>query len=854
MSDWRFASVSGFLVWTSPTLPDGGGTELFSELSPTLIIGLQEQGDVLPIDYIKISTITSVSLVGQDQRGIELQRDGAPAVLLVAPSQEAAGDWLRGIQAAVGETADTAVKPRYTAASSDSVAAVVAAPLNREPSPMPTVGLATSMRLNFTAAADASQPSSMVDHPIPAGSLSLSEANRSRGGSAASAAAASSSVAANAQAIGSAPVLQTSRAASETGSLRLQAGGSTTSVPRGPPTPASHVGSVTSFGGRGMSAISGNGQPFQPVATHASTPGATSAGNGLCETDSAHVFRPLSEITGVAPASAVRPLSGGTRVSGSGPATTTITTHVDAVRARPHQLPAPLPFSNGYGSTPVTSAQLAVGSKAAASGLTNITVPSPSPSMTVNRPLPTRGGSLSLGHAASMSPIVADEGAVHAAGVGSFAPTNRGYPAAGSTAAMLDMSQSPMFRGDSNLADPLRFSGVPADATPAYPTAAAPAFEAANLRKRSGMLIDVPANPQVNRNTAPNVSAIWKQWSGPDGVQYVCHEATGTVQRKNPETGEFETLIDGTRDIDPEDIALRPYNEGETTLDVNHNVVRNLNHYGGSPRAGAVPSEVLSPSVYRTEPVSSPRGQYSPTRKSHLAPLAAPRQSQSTYNGRRVHHLTLGIDDGVSPEPQIEHRVEVLGGNVRWDPRSGNVVTPPSQGEVGASTLQRQWEHVRRILMQGRYFKKHALRTTSTSFRFAFLTSDNAYVVCVPTSDVLFHVNEAPKTFSTMAETIQYYGPDSRAIALNTITHVSLGIDEPFVRNRANQLVPANTFCIVSRTHAFILECNTSEEAKYFADAWTFFLYHSKPVNTKQQKTPQMKNPVTFGTRTGIAF
>eukprot|EP00388_Colpodella_angusta_P042938 GDKK01057919.1.p1 GENE.GDKK01057919.1~~GDKK01057919.1.p1 ORF type:complete len:119 (+),score=1.30 GDKK01057919.1:2-358(+) len=118
----------------------------------------------------------------------------------------------------------------------------------------------------------------------------------------------------------------------------------------------------------------------------------------------------------------------------------------------------------------------------------------------------------------------------------------------------------------------------------------------------------------------------------------------------------------------------------------------------------------------------------------------------------------------------------------------------------------------------------------------------------------MLNVHTSAQTFNTVADTVQYYGRDARAIALNTITRVTLGSEEDNIMRRRGQLKPENTFCIVTQTHAFILECGSSKEAKYFADAWTFFMYHSKPLNVQAQRTKEMRNPVTHGTRAGLAF
>eukprot|EP00744_Colponema_vietnamica_P009254 GILI01013180.1.p1 GENE.GILI01013180.1~~GILI01013180.1.p1 ORF type:complete len:428 (-),score=114.63 GILI01013180.1:161-1363(-) len=381
-------------------------------------------------------------------------------------------------------------------------------------------------------------------------------------------------------------------------------------------------------------------------------------------------------------------------------------------------------------------------------------------------------------------------------------------------------------------------------------------------RKRSGMFVSVPANPQLNSNVAPNLSAMWKEWKDPVGDIYVFHEPTGSLHVCRAGNDAFETVMEGSEDIPHDDLRYHPYFDqlADTVCDVNGRVVYNIQNYGNQRVEGEIAA--TSADVYRSDAVTTPRGQYSPSRKSRISALnPPPRQPQGTYEGRRVHHLQIGVGPSGDPtEALITHQVQPLAAQgLLWDPKSGRAIDPrDSKGDnprgIGQSTLYKQWEHVRLMLMQGRYFKKHAVKSSAYSYRFVFLTGDNAYVVCVPTSEVMLNVHTSAQTFNTVADTVQYYGRDARAIALNTITRVTLGSEEDNIMRRRGQLKPENTFCIVTQTHAFILECGSSKEAKYFADAWTFFMYHSKPLNVQAQRTKEMRNPVTHGTRAGLAF
>ena len=728
--DWRFASIRGNLKWTSPALQNGG-VELFSELSPTLIVGHQEEGDVLPVDYIKLSTVRSAKLISDTT--IELVRDGASTALLVAPTASSAAEWNKMINIAIGE-GKSATKPPTPVPAAAS--APIAAPLQ----PVPAAD-----RQHFQAAASPA--------PIPPSSFQ--------------------------------PVRQP--APTEQAQQRSLPPAAPAAVVQPSVTPSSAVGT---WG------------PAPTSGFFKATPTAPASSDESCAFDSngAHDFRSLQSITG------------GPRAQ-----TTTVATHIDVQKPL---AATQRPADSGLGIRQQSTAS--TWSSQAGFAPVNLTPQlSDHQRPVTGRQEPSLGLGIGQGNGSKFL------------GTG----TSRPLPTE--------------MRTNENIGDVASAGAYSAGGGGGFPMGG---FS----RKRSGMLVDVPPNPQVNRNIAPNISAIWKEWTGPDGVLYVSHEPTGTIQRRIGNTDEFETLLEGNDDIPHTDMMLRPYSGMETAVDLNTQTIKNLNRYGGNAGGGAGMDAATSPNVYRQDPVLTPRGQYSPTRRTALNSLvSAPRQSQSAYSGRRVHQLTLGPAGEEAPGASaIEHQIQILGATgLKWDPKTGTTISTDGtpRGDIGPSTLEKQWEHVRRILLQGRLFKKHALRTTQSSFRFVFLTADNAYVVCVPTSQVPFNVSQDPMTFGSVTETIQYYGPESRAIALNTITHVSMGSDEAFVRQRRG-LVAENVFCIVSRTHAFILECNTSEEAKYFSDAWTFFLFHSKPVNLQKNKPPQVKNPITFGTRAGIAF
>ena len=711
MTEWQFASKEGLLIWTSPSLPDATGPQLFTVLSPTLLLGYQQQNESLPVDYVKLSSVKSA--VTKSPKAIELERSTGAPLLLVARTEMEANDWLHMIRLALQQSEGSSRHDNRTPTPPPRPVDPYVQPAANAPPPAAPVQTAPALEqrpiTSFTQPLP-QQPQQPQQQP-PAQQPEQVVPQRPENVS------------------GQDLWLRSSYAkfadlTAARGDRTLQ-GADQRSVPDSAPV--------------------GSPQATPPVHIHSKLPSATGAQTAAvaaepCSHDASgqHQYRPFAEIIGQQQ----------TTTQTGNAFTTTVATHEQLV--------------NPTGPAPTG-------------------IPSVAPAD--NRPMPS-----------------------------AF------YEAMRTAVQSSDVGERP--QGSRSL--------------------------------RSGMIINLPSSQAFNRNTAPNLSAMWKEWTGPDGALYVFHEPTKTLQRKLPGSDEFETLVEGSETLTPQDLNARPYSEGETTVNLNTETIRNVGAYGvPDPNAPipAAPQTMTSPNVYRSELVASPRGQYSPTRRAHVDALAQPRVNNSGYHGRRVHRVTLAADE-------IEHQVQTLGSQgLMWDPTTGEAYATngANQGEVGPSTLQKQWEHVRSILMQGRYFKKHALRSNVSSFRFVFLTSDNAYVCCVPTSVVMLNVNKDAQTFGSVTETIQYYGPESRAIAVNTITHISLGIDENFVLRRRG-LTPENVFCIVSKTHAFVLECGSADEAKYFCDAWTFFLYHSKPINLKKERLPNVVAPVTHGTRTGVAF
>ena len=91
----QFSSKEGLLIWTSPSLPDATGPQLFTVLSPPLLLGYEQQNDCLPIDHVKLSSVKRA--VTKSPKTIELERSTGAPLLLVARTETEANDWLHMI-------------------------------------------------------------------------------------------------------------------------------------------------------------------------------------------------------------------------------------------------------------------------------------------------------------------------------------------------------------------------------------------------------------------------------------------------------------------------------------------------------------------------------------------------------------------------------------------------------------------------------------------------------------------------------------------------------------------------------------------------------------------------------------
>lgn len=813
MSDWRFASIGGYLTWSNSDDPEDE-QYLYSELSPTLIVGHQEKGDVFPVDYIKLTGVDKAIRVSDLQIDLTKKDDEDFVQTIVAPTKAEADEWYKMITLALG-----------LEAGGSPASQPAQAPKAPEPIPVPK---AVEPKPDI-------QPQSHRPNEVPQ-PVAVNRRDES-------------------------PVYVPPPQKLET---PIHTPLAATQQPRKEPVvPVVPIRQEVPPPVRQQPAPAAVApQKWDEPRTVQPAPAPTTSSNTYQNDtyDPNHEIRTTTTTTyddvrsgGMDPREKARqwmdeqkddPSKGKYQSSGSGQAA------APGWQSRP-----------GQGAAAATPVRDATGW--ASGGGASHKVPdwnnTPGNDSNAFSPVaPSRQADPGMFDAQQAAPNASTWGTsnnnnnIQASSSGKYAPNDRD---AGFVPTPIAPGRYAQDNNSSSNFNNNRSGGVGGYNNSNNNAAAS----SADLRKRSGMFVNVPPNPQMNRHVAPNVSAIWKEWTDPDGILYVYHEPTLTMHRRVPGATDFETLVEGQESIPEDDLKHHPYFDelGDTFCDMNGNVVRNVQNYGNQRIDGEIVA--ASPDLYRTDLVTSPRGQYSPSRRARVsALLPAPRDTTGHYEGRRVHQLVLSTGADAS-ESVITHQIQPLGvSGLMWDPKTGRTLdTKDNDGtnprNIGPTTLQKQWEHVRHILIQGRYFKKHALKNNSTAFRFCFLTGDNAYVVCVPTSEVMLNVHTDPQTFNSVQDSIQYYGPQSRAIPLNTVTRVSLGSEEDFVVRRKG-VNASSTFCIVSRTHAFILECNNPKEAKYFADAWTFFLYHSKPLLPHKNKTPQMKRPITHGTRTGIAF
>ncbi|EAN91285.1 hypothetical protein, conserved [Trypanosoma cruzi] len=129
------------------------------------------------------------------------------------------------------------------------------------------------------------------------------------------------------------------------------------------------------------------------------------------------------------------------------------------------------------------------------------------------------------------------------------------------------------------------------------------------------------------------------------------------------------------------------------------------------------------------------------------------------------------------------------------------------------------------FLMEPTLFTKHAVQGHGGSKHYACVTEDGAYFVCIPAQEFEMRYSTRQRGLSTLEEVMGVYGEGCRAMALSSIDHVSMGTEEKWTH--ALQLQGAfldRLVCVVSCSHAFLLEASTAAEANMVVEAWNAFL------------------------------
>ncbi|KEG15044.1 hypothetical protein DQ04_00211270 [Trypanosoma grayi] len=129
------------------------------------------------------------------------------------------------------------------------------------------------------------------------------------------------------------------------------------------------------------------------------------------------------------------------------------------------------------------------------------------------------------------------------------------------------------------------------------------------------------------------------------------------------------------------------------------------------------------------------------------------------------------------------------------------------------------------FLMKPRIFTKHAVRGYGGRKHYVCLTGDHAYVVCIPARDFDAQLPMHHSGVSSLEEAARVYGDAFRAMALRSIDRVSLGTEEEWAQGwHLCRVGPERLVCIVSHTHAFVLEAGAGAEAEHYVRAWRALL------------------------------
>ncbi|EKF31746.1 hypothetical protein MOQ_004414 [Trypanosoma cruzi marinkellei] len=129
------------------------------------------------------------------------------------------------------------------------------------------------------------------------------------------------------------------------------------------------------------------------------------------------------------------------------------------------------------------------------------------------------------------------------------------------------------------------------------------------------------------------------------------------------------------------------------------------------------------------------------------------------------------------------------------------------------------------FLMEPTLFTKHAVQGHGGSKHYACVTEDGAYVVCIPAQEFEIRYSTRQRGLSTLEEVMDVYGEGCRAMALSSIDHVSMGTEEKWTHALQLQGVSLDRLvCVVSCSHAFLLEASTAAEANMIVEAWNALL------------------------------
>ncbi|RNF07939.1 hypothetical protein TraAM80_03087 [Trypanosoma rangeli] len=130
------------------------------------------------------------------------------------------------------------------------------------------------------------------------------------------------------------------------------------------------------------------------------------------------------------------------------------------------------------------------------------------------------------------------------------------------------------------------------------------------------------------------------------------------------------------------------------------------------------------------------------------------------------------------------------------------------------------------FLMEPTLFKKHPIQGHGSSEHYVCMTEDGAYIVCIPAREFEARCAIRQRGLASLEEVMCVYGEGCRAMALGNIDHVSLGTEEEWMHVLELQAVGLDRLvCVVSRSHAFVLEAATAAGANNFVEAWNAFLF-----------------------------